>query len=192
MYSGIKYAVIFIGGAAVGAVASWKILEEKYKKIAQEEIDSVKETWAKKYENKEVKEPEEEVFDPIAELEAAREVTREYEEVASMYNTMEGGLKSVDEGTIFVIEPEEFGEIDDYETISLTYYSDGVLTDDDNQPIEDIDEIVGEESLEHFGEYEDDSVFVRNTKRKCDYEILMDYRAYENVKLVLFDPEDEE
>jgi hypothetical protein len=190
MYSGIKYALVFVGGAAIGVVASWKFFEEKYKKIAQEEIDSVKETWAKKYSNADTKEPEEEVFDPVAELEAARAVTAEYEEVASVYNTMEGGLKSVDEGTIFIIEPEEFGEIDDYETISLTYYSDGVLTDDNNEPLDDIDEIIGEESLEHFGEYEDDSVFVRNTKRKCDYEILMDYRLYENVKLLL-DPEDE-
>jgi hypothetical protein len=191
MYSGLKYTMIFIGGAAVGIAASWKFFEEKYKKIAQEEIDSVKETWAKKYAKAEEKEPEEEVFDPVVELEAARAITKEYEEAASIYNTMEGGLKSVDEGTIFVIEPEEFGEIDDYETISLTYYSDGVVTDDDNQPIEDVDEIIGEDSLEHFGEYEDDSVFVRNTKRKCDYEILKDYREYSNVKLALLDPEDE-
>lgn len=192
MYSGLKYALVFAGGAAIGVVASWKFFEEKYKKIAQEEIDSVKETWAKKYAKVEEKEPEEEVFDSVAELEAARAVTKEYEEVAGIYNTMEGGLKSVDEGTIYVIEPEEFGEIDDYETISLTYYSgDGVLTDENNVPLEDIDEIVGEESLEHFGEFEDDSVFVRNTKRKCDYEILMDYRLYENVKLTFLDPEDE-
>lgn len=191
MYSGLKYALVFTGGAAIGVVASWKFFEEKYKKIAQEEIDSVKETWAKKYETEKNKETEE-VFDSVAEIEAARAVTKEYEEIAGVYNTMEGGLKSVDEGTIFVIEPEEYGEIDDYETISLTYYSDGVLTDDDNQPLEDIDDIIGEESLEHFGEYEDDSVFVRNTKRKCDYEILMDYRAYENVKLTFLDPEDEE
>jgi hypothetical protein len=191
MYNGIKYALIFVVGAAAGAAVSSKFFEEKYKKIAQEEIDSVKETWAKKYEATDSEEVNEEVFDSVTELEEARSVTSEYESIASEYNTMEGGLKSVDEGTIFVIEPEEFGEIDDYETISLTYYSDGVLTDDDNGVIENVDEVVGEESLGHFGEYEDDSVFVRNTKRKCDYEILMDYREYANVKLALLDPEDE-
>ena len=40
------------------------------------------------------------------------------------------------------------------------------------------DDVVGMESLTHFGEYEDDSVFVRNDRLKCDYEILMDERTY--------------
>ena len=35
--------------------------------------------------------------------------------------------------------------------------------------------------MSHFGEYEDDSVFVRNDDRKCDYEILMDQRLYSDV-----------
>ena len=43
------------------------------------------------------------------------------------------------------------------------------------------DEIVGLDSLTHFGEYEDDSVFVRNDVMKCDYEILLDHRNYKDV-----------
>ena len=74
----------------------------------------------------------------------------------------------------YVIEPEIFGEDPDYETISLTYYADGVLTDENNCIIDpgEIESLIGEESLDHFGEYEDDSVFVRNEERKTDYEIL--------------------
>lgn len=30
----------------------------------------------------------------------------------------------------YVISPEEFGEFDDYEQISLTYYADHILADD--------------------------------------------------------------
>ena len=44
-----------------------------------------------------------------------------------------------------------------------------------------MDEIVGKESLNHFGEYEDDSVFVRNDRLKRDYEILLDQRNYSDV-----------
>ena len=40
------------------------------------------------------------------------------------------------------------------------------------------EESVGKESLTHFGEYEDDSVFVRNDNLKADYEILADKRTY--------------
>lgn len=41
--------------------------------------------------------------------------------------------------------------------------------------------LLGIDSLNHFGEYEDDSVFVRNDARKCDYEILLDQRTYSEV-----------
>ena len=47
--------------------------------------------------------------------------------------------------------------------------------------IEDVESMIGFESLSHFGEYEDDSVFVRNDARKCDYEILQDQRLYSDV-----------
>ena len=81
----------------------------------------------------------------------------------------------------YVISPEEFGEFEEYEKISLTYYADQVLTDENNEEVDDVEEIVGEESLTHFGEYEDDSVFVRNDRLKCDYEILLDQRNYSDV-----------
>lgn len=80
----------------------------------------------------------------------------------------------------YIISPSEFGEFDDYEKINLTYTADGVLLDDMNE-IVDVDESVGEDSLEHFGEYEDDSVHVRNDTKKCDYEILIDQRNYREI-----------
>ena len=48
------------------------------------------------------------------------------------------------------------------------------------QIIYNIEETVGD-ALEHFGEYEDDSVFVRNEENMCDYEILLDQRTYSDV-----------
>ena len=83
----------------------------------------------------------------------------------------------------YVISPDEFGEMEDedYDKVSFTYYADGVLADEYDEIVENIDEIIGEESLTHFGEYEDDSVFVRNDKLKCDYEILLDQRNYSDI-----------
>lgn len=83
--------------------------------------------------------------------------------------------------TPYVISPDAFGEFDDYVLISLTYYSDGVLTDEDDEPIDDIEGIVGKDYASHFGEYEEDSVFIRNDRMKCDYEILRDLRKYTDV-----------
>ena len=47
---------------------------------------------------------------------------------------------------------------------------------------EDIAETIGRECLKHFGEYEPDSVFVRNNDMRTDYEILQDERRYEDAQ----------
>ena len=49
---------------------------------------------------------------------------------------------------IEVIEPDQFGELDDYETSFLTYYADGKLVfDTEDQPVDDDDipKIIGNE-----------------------------------------------
>lgn len=83
----------------------------------------------------------------------------------------------------YVIPPEEFGEKKGYEQISLTWYADETLADMDDHRLSDgeIEKMVGHDAMTHFGEYENDSVFVRNEELKCDYEILMDHRKYTNV-----------
>ena len=80
--------------------------------------------------------------------------------------------------TPFIIPPTRFGEYDDYQQISLTYWADSVLTDDADMIIHNVEDIVGFESLNHFGDYEDDAVHVRNDRLKCDYEVLKDLRTY--------------
>lgn len=83
-----------------------------------------------------------------------------------------------------IIPPENFGELDDYETSSLTYYSgDDVLADENNEIVsyQDREKLIGREALNHFGEYEEDSVFVRNDILGCDFEILLDHGKYSDV-----------
>jgi hypothetical protein len=83
----------------------------------------------------------------------------------------------------YVITPEAFMEHEDYDHVTLTYYADGVLADENDEIIDNVDDVVGLESLKHFGEYEDDSVYVRNDGRKIDYEILLDNREYSEINL---------
>ena len=58
--------------------------------------------------------------------------------------------------------------------MTLLYYKDHVLTDEDNNIIEDIDDVIGFDSLTRFGEFEDDTVYVRNDKYRVDYEVIND------------------
>lgn len=169
-----SYLMAFIFGAAAGSLATWRYVKGKYEQIAQEEIDSVKCAFEKR-EGK-IKEEMPEVH--------------EYEKVLdengyTNYSNRDAGQEKEEDDSMdrpYVIPPEEFGQIESYETISLTYYADMVLADDNDELVEDVDNIVGLDSLGHFGEYEDDSVFVRNDRLKCDYEILLDNRKFTEVR----------
>lgn len=188
----IGKSFIFLTGIAVGAAISWKYAETKYKKIAEEEIESVKETFENRLKNvKRLEDVAKSVIDISEKEKQQKEVDlKEYTDIikhSEYVQTDQADIsKDVKEGKImadrpYIISPEEFGENPYYDTISLTYYSDKVLTDEDDIEIEDVDGLIGEDSLNHFGEYEDDSVFVRNDELQTDYEILLDERAYYDI-----------
>ena len=168
--------VIFAVGAAVGAAATCKFFRDKYEQIADEKINSLKELYNRKY--SEIEEhPEDESYsdDQIA-IEEYRNTIQE----EGYANYAESKVVNNVEKP-YVIKPEEFGEMDDYDTVSLTYYSDEVLTSDRDDRVEDVENTVGLDFASHFGEYEDDSVFIRNDRLKTDYEILIDLRNYSDV-----------
>lgn len=187
----------FIVGASAGSLITWKFVEKKYKQIAQEEIDSVKETYAKmRKDDLEAKKADLEAAkaklhpaesEKVETSEVKPEEVQKYEDVIAKHNytsysnniNEKGGDVMTDRP--YVISPDEFGDYPDYETISLTYYNDKVLTDEYNEIVDDIDDLIGEDSLNHFGEYEDDSVFVRNDALKVDYEILLDSANYSDI-----------
>lgn len=168
--------MLFIFGAAVGSITAWNYAKKKYEQIAQEEITSVKEVFATREKSKVTIVNKEEPVD--TDYDDYKENIEE-----NRYETYSGDKCKDKEYFVqaYVISPDEFGENDDYEKFSLTYYADQVLADDNDDIIEDIEATVSYEALSHFGEYEDDSVFVRNDILKCDYEILLDHRKYSDV-----------
>ena len=79
----------------------------------------------------------------------------------------------------YVISPDECGEEIGYAISELTYFiNDDILVDDFGEIVEYPDELVGCDFMKHFGEYEEDSVFVRNETLMCDFEILKDIGTY--------------
>lgn len=188
----IKSVVIFAAGASAGAIVTWKLIKEKYKKLAQEEIDSVKELYSEKISKVlERTEPLEEG----AEEQIDETIVNEYNNMCSDLGYSSASTREKKEDKVltkpYVISPDEFGE-QDYNIISLNYYADGVLADDFDVIIDDVEATVGEDSLNHFGEYEDDSVFVRNDELEIDYEILKDTRKFEEIADKQLYPGDDE
>ena len=201
MNNTLSKIIVFAAGAAIGSVVTWKIVKTKYEKIAQEEIDSVKELYsAKMHEHgsiseEEVSEDQDEEeddkedlsyddetkpFPDRSEREAYNRLVKDSGYKPNQTDENQNSEEDDDMDKPYVISPEEFGE-NGYETISLTYYEgDGVLTDDIDKPFDEdeIAEYVVPDFVDHFGEYEDDSVFVRNDFMKTDFEILKDQRSY--------------
>lgn len=168
--------IMFSAGSVIGSVVTWKLVEEKYKRIAQEEIDSVKEAFSKRHASREASEEPEPPTDE--DIERYVNIVKETK-YASEADISEKGEPVTMDGP-YVISPDEFDE-NGYDTTSLRYYSDGILVDDAGDIVEDVESVVGVDSLEHFGEYEADSVFVRDDRLEIDYEILLDTRKYVDV-----------
>ena len=209
---------IFVLGAAVGSLVTWKFVEEKYRRIADEEIESVKETFKnreskiaedeKQAEELGVKSPSKEFYSQLKEsTDKLTEDMHNYHNLASNYNSNSKDYKYTDEngeGEIvedesedypepYVIAPEEFGGLEDYQTESFIYYEDKVVATDDDRIVDDVEVLIGD-ALEHFGDYEDDAVHVRNEKEKTDYEILRSEKNYTDlpsVNISSFDKEEQ-
>lgn len=181
MNNKVASVLIFAAGATVGSVVTWQLLKTAYDKFTTDAIAEIKEYYEGKYAEKEPKR-----FRPATpeEIETRKREEEQYEQLAMSYSDIsedESDEPEFYDGP-FVISPCEYGEGEDFDTHGLTYYSDGVLVDDDTEEIvEDADDIVGSDFAEHFGDYENDAVHIRNPRMRIDYEILLDEKAYSEV-----------
>ena len=192
----MKNLLCFVAGAAIGSVVTWKLIEKKYKDLADEEIESVIETFKNrkpritKDEVKETvekvinkwKEPKETVEDIVTAEGYSIENEEEIDEDDESNYTINVD-NGIDVVTPYVITPEQFGEYNEYGTKTLTYYADNVLTDEIDNPItsDEMVIMIGPDALDHFGEYEDDSVYIRDEMNEMDYEILKSEKKFSEI-----------
>lgn len=164
---------IFAAGAAVGSVVTWKLIKTKYEQLAEEEIESVKEVYSRRA-----------LRDPYVGNESNEPAVEEEEKLAYAKLTVEAGYTEKEKEAIrkvnnmpYVISPEDVGDTD-YDIVTLFYYDDQTLADEDNIVIDNPEEAVGPDALGSFGEYEDDTVYVRDDRLQIDYEILLSDRPF--------------
>ena len=178
---------MFAAGAAIGSLVTWKFVKTKYERIAQEEIDSVKETWAR-FGHEDSSSTDSDICEESDE-EYDAQIMTDYATLASRYarssdDEEEGGGDDPVDAAIpgpYVITPEAYGDGNyDHDLYCITYYADHVLADDWWQVL-DIEETIGEDSLEHFGDHTDGVVHVRNERLRADYEVVYDDRRFAEV-----------
>ena len=182
----LSNVLLFTAGVAVGSLVTWRYFKSKYEVVEDEVEEKTEEA------DGETEERDSEVLE--SEMSYKKPPLKEYvkmvetngyvpkthmEEVEEEIANGEWDDKDVYEP--YIIRPEEYGELHAYETLSLNYYADGVLTDELDNPIEDVESLVPADFADHFGEYEDDVVHVRNDNLECDYEILRDLRKFTDV-----------
>lgn len=167
----LSKVLIFATGVAVGSAATWFVMKKKYEEVEYEYVEDNSEN------------EEESVTDvPTTDSENDRVDGNkvQYNKIIkdSGYSTEE---MPTNKPIPYVITADEYAEMEDYEAIALYYYTDGVLTDEYDNIVEDIDEVVGEDSLTLFDDIEVDTVYVRNDERRSDYEIHRYRGAYSDL-----------
>ena len=177
----MKNVFIFLGGAAIGSVVTWKLLEKKYSDLADEEIESVIETFNRKREELESKNEEKsESYDTI--LEDNNYITIDENdgevEVKTTQKTSKKS-KNIKKDQIRTITADEYGELDDYGTKTWIYYADDVLSDEFDNVVETPSMFLGE-ALTSIDKEDDESLYVRNDILKCDYEVIKSEKNYED------------
>lgn len=175
----LSNVIAFTVGAAIGSAVTYVIVKKKYDQLDREDIDSIREAYSRG--RRADSNPVDESCD-MEEKDRDRDRDRD-EEIDEMIDILkENGYVNRDEeyevDKPYIITPDEFSEMQDYESIGLRYFTDEILADDDGNVVEDLVNTVGLDFAEHFNEYADDTVFVRNDRLKCDYEIVLDYRPY--------------
>lgn len=171
-----NWFIFFSAGMVAGGLVGYYICKKKYHIVKLEEAEAPKKSSFKEEINKEY---ERKVYEASYKKEE-KEGDEEWEE-AEKSNPVEPEMVP------YVISPDSYvGEHDDYAKIVLHYYEDNEVLEYDEYDLEkgddhfaDIGSTIGYDSINHFGEFEKDTLFVRNETLGNDYEVLLEHCAYD-------------
>lgn len=182
-----KGLCIFAAGALAGAAVAARAVRDKYQQEAEEEIAEMREYYRELRKENVERYP---VQSEEVEAEKEENTKDEYDEIVKGYTnytqyndieTKENKKEEKEERTNyepFIIDVEEFGEDPTYDTATLTYYKDKVLTNDLDDVIDY--SVAGEENLKIFDEHPDcKAIYVRDDIYMVDYEIIRDPYQYD-------------
>lgn len=181
----LKEILIFLGGAGIGGAAVYFTQKSVFREKADREIASVKAEFHKAQEEMKKPEKTEEKTEPA---------TISYEDY-NAYNKILDDMKtsvkqriereaaaSAQKDYPYTVAAHEVQNDKSHAYQQLYYFEDGIVTDDEYTPMNDVSEVIGDDNLEKFGEYDDDStIYVRNDALGVDYCIIKKYESYEEV-----------
>lgn len=195
----IKEILLVAAGGAVGALVSWRILDRKYQNRLDVEIEAAKEHYKSKYEvflgesvnlpdEFAVVENEEGVVQDIITtskndddvMEWAKKLGTEtftdYTKSTDSSNDAKGVSKMKG---IRMVSSEEYDSCTYDDAESFTKYSDGVITDELDVPVDDLETLFGEDIVEEIANSDEDALYIIDEDNERVYEILKDSRPFD-------------
>lgn len=193
-----KGLCVFAAGALAGAAVAARAIRDKYQQEAEEEIAEMRDYYRELRKNAKTPDEDKMIEEENKKEEKEENTKNEYDEIVKGYTnytqylskaaakyfdteTKENKKEEKEERTNyepFIIDAEEFGEDPSYDTTTLTYYKDKVLTNDLDDVIDY--SVAGEENLKIFDEHPDcKAIYVRDDIYMVDYEILRDPYQYD-------------
>ena len=178
MTTEIKTLIAFAIGVACGFFTASHICNQK----KDEEIQELRDFYKSKYEPEEACEEKPET-EEVLEYSNLKPDISEYSKIIKNknYTTYSKTTEPAPENPFkdpYVIDAENFGQEYGYDTISVTYYKDGVLADFQDDEVEDLEATIGSDVVNQLEKSEEDVIYVRNERLKVDYEVIRDERTY--------------
>ena len=179
----VLYLVTFIAGAAVGAIAGITYVKKNYdisekKEEAEKTPNSDnKESVAENEQEELIRRTNADILKSVDDPDQKKHmesILNQYTDMTSMYGSDTISTKSEP----YKILPDQFSEFEDYSAIELTLYSDGIITDDRDDIIDNPEELLGKSFRQLFDEGSDE-LFIRNDDRCTDYAIYKDVQTFE-------------
>lgn len=99
------------------------------------------------------------------------------QKVAAFY----GESSDSKEKRIRVLSDDELYDYPEFNEVTLTYYRDGVIADDDDTVFKDAEKYIGTDALEHFDGGKESVIYVLNSENETVYEILWSYMSYKEI-----------
>lgn len=195
----VKGLVIFVVGFGLGAVAAKMVLKREYEELVQEEVESLRETAARRKGLRKESSPSkvsnkngEALIDGFENgIKVSPKAKDHYKRMTEQY-AGETDLEHIRDRhnvthhdgradcTPYAISLEEFSEeMDHFEKSTIYYYDeDDTLADEQEEMIQDVLAIIGPAVLDHLQQAKSDVVYVRNEKMQIDYEIIVLDKSY--------------